>query len=98
MLYSQAHTSMTLAAQAASSATVSVRCTRSQAVCSVVPMVGIFRRFYPESPGDSFFRDSGLVKDSGTRAPTGQDGRFRPSTARVGGPATKAETSGNPMH
>src|SRR5207244_10141090 len=62
--YSQAHTSMTLAAEAMSSAIVSVRYTRSQAVCSVVPMAGIFRRFYSASPGDSFFRDSGLVKDS----------------------------------
>ena len=55
---------MTLAAQAANSATVSVRCTRSQEVCSVDPMPAIFRRFYAESPEDSFFRDSGLVKDS----------------------------------
>jgi hypothetical protein len=45
---------------------MSVRLIRSQKVCSVVPMSVIFRRFYPESPEDSFFRDSGLVKDSGT--------------------------------
>src|SRR5205814_8692525 len=69
--------SMTLAAEAMSSAIVSVRYTRSQAVCSVVPMAGIVRRFYSESPWDSFFRDSGLVKDSSGLAFTrGQNGRF----------------------
>jgi hypothetical protein len=36
--YSQAHTSTKLAAQAASSATVSVTCTRSQEVCRVIFM------------------------------------------------------------
>ena len=36
--YSQAHTSTRLAAQAASSATVSVTCTRSQEVCRVIFM------------------------------------------------------------
>jgi hypothetical protein len=38
--YSQAHTSATLAAQANSSATVSVRCTRSQLVSGIVVMAG----------------------------------------------------------
>jgi hypothetical protein len=78
MLYSQAHTSMTLAAQATRSATVSVSLIRSQKVCSVVPMPAIFRRFYPESPEDSFFRDSGLVKDSGTPEKRTKNDRFSP--------------------
>jgi hypothetical protein len=57
-----------LAAQATSSATESVRFSRSQEVCSVVSMLAIFRRFYLESPGDSFLWDSEIVKDS-TRLP-----------------------------
>ena len=38
--YSQAHTSTRLAAQAASNATVSVTCTRSQEFCRVIFMAG----------------------------------------------------------
>ena len=82
MLYSQAHTSMTLAAQATSSATVSVRCTRSQEVCSVVPIRLIFRRFYAEKPEDCFFRDSGLVKDSGTPEKGSKMAEFAPPHTR----------------
>jgi hypothetical protein len=96
MLYSQAHTSMTLAAQAASSATVSVRCTRSQEVCSVDPMLAIFRRFYSESPADSFFPDSGLVKDSGT-PPKGAKRRISPPLAGELRDARKAQIPGNSM-
>jgi hypothetical protein len=83
--YSQAHTSMTLAAQAASSATDSVRFIRSQEVCSVVPMPAIFRRFYLVSPEDSFFPDSGLVKDSSCSAKRPETARFYPSPAREAG-------------
>ena len=83
--YSQAHTSMTLAAQAASSATESVRFIRSQEMCSVVPMPAIFRRFYLVSPGDSFFPDSGLVNDSLTPAKRPETARFYPSPVREAG-------------
>jgi hypothetical protein len=80
MLYSQAHTSMTLAAQAASSATESVRFIRSQEMCSVVPMPAIFRRFYSVGPGDSFFPDSELVKDSKLLRKAAQNGPILPIT------------------
>src|ERR1700712_3468158 len=74
---SQAHTSATLAAQAASSATVSVSWTRSQGVWRIVLMAGNIRRFWQESLGDSFSPDLPLVRDSDTSASPTENGPKR---------------------
>lgn len=76
--HSQAHTSATLAAQATSSATVSVSWTRSQELWRIVRMAGNIRRFWPESLGDSFLPDLPLVKDSGTPQKRAETGEFCP--------------------
>ena len=67
--YSHEQTSIRLAAQAANRATVSATCTPSPDVLKVVAMQENIRRFYPGSLADYFWRDSGLVYDSGTLPP-----------------------------
>src|SRR3979490_2910209 len=82
--YSQAHTSATLAAQAASRATVSVSWTRSQGVWRIVLMAGNIRRFCRKSLGDSFSPDLPLVRDSEAAGKSRKNGPKRTDLAAYG--------------
>ena len=90
--YSHEHTSIRLAAQAASRATVSATCTRSPEVLKVVAMTQNIRRFYPGSLADYFCGDSGLVYDSGTPAKTLAPGGEADSRLRMSLPPDRVET------
>lgn len=79
MRYSQAHTSTRLAAQAASNATVSVTCTRSQEFCRVIFMAG-------KTSGDSTRRVSrnifpGIQDSFTTQGLSPRNGPIHPESA-----------------
>jgi hypothetical protein len=79
--HSQAHTSATLAAQAAKRQIVSRSWTRALEVWGLVVMAGNIRRFCVMSLGVSFFRDLRLVKDSESPRKRAEASQFAPETS-----------------